>query len=173
MSFLRRLANLGRTTRLERDIDREMSFHIRERGEELESQGMPEAAALAAARRQFGNRTYQGEQIRDADILTWLDSFLGDIRYGLRAIRRSPVFTAVAIASLALGMGATTAIYTLIDAVVVRPLPVTHPEELVQVVLSDDDRDGYFTNPLWEEVRDRQTGFTAIAAFGGSSFNIA
>jgi putative ABC transport system permease protein len=173
MSFLRRVLNLGRSDRLHREIDREMSFHIRERVEELRLQGLSEDEALAQARRQFGNRTYRAEETRDADIVTWLDSFAGDVRYALRAMRRSPAFSIVAVASLAIAIGANTAIYSLIDAVVLRSLPVPHPEELVQVTMSDTDESGYFTNPLWEQVRDRQTGFTAITAFSERNFNAA
>jgi predicted permease len=107
-------------------------------------------------------------------VIGWLESFLGDIRYGLRALRRSPVFSTVAIASLALGIGANTAIYTLVDAVVIRPLPVPAPDQLVQITTSDPGgTSGYFTNPMWEQVRDRQTGLTSVAAFGEASFNIA
>src|SRR5687767_5671534 len=116
MSFFRRITNLFRPERLSRDIERELSFHIRERVEELTSAGMPEADAIALARRQFGNPTFQRESTRDADVVAWLDSLMNDVRYALRALRRSPIFTAVAIASLALGIGANTAIFTLIDA---------------------------------------------------------
>src|SRR6266545_2138924 len=109
MSWYRRLRNLMRSERLARDIDREMAFHIGERAE-----------ALREARRRFGNRTYQGERTRDADVIAWIDSLTADVRYALRALRRAPAFTFVAVASLALGIGANTAIYTLIDAVVLR-----------------------------------------------------
>jgi putative ABC transport system permease protein len=173
MSFFRRLLNLGRSEQLSRDINRELSFHMREHVEELVDAGMPEAEAIAAARRRFGNPTYVGERTREADIVTWIDSFAGDVRYGFRALRRSPVFTLVAILSLALGIGANTAIYTLMDAVVIRALPVPEPGELVQVTGGDDDTDGHFTNPMWEQIRDRQEGFASIAAFSETSFNIA
>jgi predicted permease len=171
MSFLRRLLNLGRSGQLSRDIDRELAFHIRERAEELMAGGMPEAQAQAAARRQFGNRTNQGERTRDADVVTWLDSFAGDIRYALRALRRSPVFATVAVLSLALGIGANTAIYSLLDAVVLRSLPVEDPEELVLVTFAETVRNSVFTNPLWEQVRDRASGFQDIAAFSQTEFN--
>jgi putative ABC transport system permease protein len=174
MSLIRRLFNSGRDERLSREIEREISFHIREHVEALMADGMPEAEARREARRRFGNPTFQRERIRDADILAWVDSVKGDVRYALRALRRSPAFTIVAIASLSLGIGANTAIYTLIDAVVLRALPVPNPHELVQVTTSDtDDENAYFTNPLWEQVRDRATGFTALAAVGETSFNIA
>jgi putative ABC transport system permease protein len=172
MSFLRRLTNLGRPERLARDIDREMSFHIHEHVDELMARGMSEAEAVAAARRRFGNPTSLHELTRDADVVTAVDTFFGDVRYALRALKRSPVFTIVAVASLALGIGANTAIYSLVDAVILRPLAVPAAEQLVQVTTSDDDA-GYFTNPMWEQVRDRQTGMTAVAAFSTTSFNIA
>jgi putative ABC transport system permease protein len=173
MSFLRRLTNLGRPERLARDIDREMSFHIHEHVDELMAKGMSEADAVAAARRRFGNPTSLHELTRDEDVVGWLDSLLGDVRYAARTLRRSPVFTTVAIASLALGIGGNTAVYSLMDAVVIRSLPVPAPEELMQVNGGDDDRAGYFTNPLYEQVRDRQRAFSRITAFGETSFNVA
>jgi predicted permease len=173
MSILRRFANLFRSDRLSDDIDRELSFHLRERVEELMEGGMSERAAVALARRQFGNPTFQREETRGSDVLGWLDSVMGDVRYAVRALRRSPVFATVAIASLALGIGGNTAIYTLIDAVMVRSLPVPNPDELAQVTVSDADGDGYFTNPLWEEIRNRQTAFTHVAAIGETGWDIA
>jgi putative ABC transport system permease protein len=171
MSWYRRLRNLVRSERLARDIDREMAFHIDERAEALRALGMSDAEALREARRRFGNRTYQGERTRDADVIAWMDSLAGDVRYALRALRRAPAFTIVAVASLALGVGANTAIYTLIDAVVLRPLPVPHPEQLVQVTMAGGGE--YFSNPIWERVRDRRSGFASLAAFGESGFNVA
>ena len=173
MSILNRFANLFRSERLSHDIDRELAFHVQQRVEELMGRGMSERDAVDEARRQFGNMTFQREATRDADVLGWLDSVIADIRYAGRALLRSPVFATVAVASLALGVGANTAVFTLMDAVMVRLLPVPHPEELVLVTLSDQDRDGYFSNPLWEQVRDRQTGFAGMAAFGETAWNIA
>ena len=173
MSIFRRLINLVRTSSVERDIQREMAFHIRERADELRAQGMSEADAAQLAQRQFGNRGLNAEATRDADVVTSLDTLRGDVRYTLRGLVRSPVFTVVAIASLALGIGANAAIFTLIDAVVLRELDVPQPQELVQVTTSEKDEDGYFTNPLWEQLRDRQSGFASIAAFGETSFDIS
>jgi len=172
MAFMKRFWNLFRGRRLSDDIEREVAFHIRERADALIAQGMPEAEARNAARRQFGNLTAQRERTRDADVLTWLDSVLGDLRYALRSLRHSPAFTAVAVGSLALAIGANTAIYTLLDAVVVRALPVPAPGELVQVTTTDSD-EGYFTNPQWEQIRDRQTTLSATAAFAETGWNTA
>jgi putative ABC transport system permease protein len=100
-----------------------------------------------------------------------LNGFGQDLRYALRSLRTSPGFAAVAILSLALGIGANTAIFSLIDAVMLKYLPVSHPEELLQVV--GDNRSSSFTNPLWEQIRDRQDVFSGIFANGTTRFNLA
>jgi putative ABC transport system permease protein len=109
---------------------------------------MSAAAAEWEARRRLGNTMLQKERMRDVDVLAWLDALRADVRYALRALGANPGFALVAIASLALGSGATTAIFTLIDAVMLRALPVRDPEELVVVTLGEHAR--IFTNPLWE-----------------------
>jgi len=98
------------------------------------------------------------------------DGILQDLRYALRAIRRSPGFAAVAIVSLALGIGANTAIFSLIDSLILKTLPVAHPEQLLQVTMNDS---AYFTNPIWEQIRNRQDVFSGTFAYGGNSFNLA
>lgn len=80
-----------------------------------------------------------------------LDAFLQDVRYAIRALRGSPGFAAVAILSLALGIGANTAIFSLIDAVMPKLLPLSHPGELLQVTMAMPQ---FFTNPVWEQIRD-------------------
>ena len=99
-----------------------------------------------------------------------LHAILQDVRYALRALRGSPGFAAVAILSLALGIGANTAIFSLIDSVILKTLPVVHPEHLLQVTI---DKSAYFTNPIWEQIRDRQDVFSGIFAYGGGRFNLA
>src|SRR5271156_6144966 len=100
-----------------------------------------------------------------------LDALIQDLRYALRALRSSPAFAAVAILSLALGIGANTAIFSLIDSVMLKPLPVAHPEELLQVttVLYHDA----FSNPLWEQIRDRQDVFSRVFAFSLSRYDLS
>jgi predicted permease len=94
-----------------------------------------------------------------------------DVRYALRSLRGSPGFATVAILSLALGIGANTAIFSLIDSVILKTLPVAHPESLLQVTLGGND--STFTNPIWEQVRDRQDVFSGIFASGSRRFNLA
>src|SRR5262245_56590556 len=133
MAWYHRLINLGRSDRLAAEIQREMDFHLAERADDLRAAGLSERAATHEARRRFGNRSLVGEQIRETDLMTWAESAIGDIRYAFRTQRRSPLFAIVAVGSIALGIGATTAVFTLIDAVALRPLPVRHPEELLQL----------------------------------------
>jgi putative ABC transport system permease protein len=101
-----------------------------------------------------------------------LDSLSQDLRYALRALRRSPGFACAAILSLALGIGANTAIFSLIDAVILKSLPVRHPEELLQVMMGTEAYGGY-SNPTWEHLRDRQDAFSGIFAYSRWGFNLA
>src|SRR5712692_7616959 len=100
-----------------------------------------------------------------------LDAFLQDLRYALRALRSSPGFAAVAILSLALGIGANTAIFSLIDSVMLKTLPVSHPEQLIVVTNSLNKES--FTNPIWEQIRDRQDVFSSLFAYTFKRFNLA
>jgi putative ABC transport system permease protein len=132
---------------------------------------MAEAEARREAMRRFGEPLRQRERTRDADVLVWLETVLADMRYALRALRGSPVFSLVAILSLALGIGANTAIFSLIDAVLLESLPVHRPEELVRVTRNDAATS--VTNPIWEQVRDGQDFFTGIFAYSDTRFNLA
>ena len=172
MGWYRRFTNMLRPDRLSRDIQREMEFHMAERADDLVAGGMTEPDARREARRRFGNPSVQRERTRDTDILTWLESLGADVRYALRALRASPGFAIVAILSLGLGIGANTAIFSLINAVVLRSLPVERPEELMQVTMGGKERETVFTNPIWEQVRDRQDGFSGAFAYGSAEFNL-
>src|SRR5260370_3520431 len=99
-----------------------------------------------------------------------LDALLQDLRYAFRALRSSPGFTAVAVLSLGLGIGANTAIFSLINVFLLKALPVDHPEELQQVVM---EKSPSFTNPIWEELRQRQDIFSNVFAFSSNRFNLA
>ncbi len=98
------------------------------------------------------------------------DALWQDIRYAIRALRSTPGFAAVAILSLALGIGANTAIFSLIDALMLKTIPVSHPEELLQVTMATPQ---YFTNPIWEQIRDRQDIFSGLFAYGLWRFDLA
>ncbi len=162
MAFYQRFVNLLRSERLSRDLEREMAFHVSERADDLVAGGLSEPEARREAQRRFGNRTLQKERMRDADVLVWLESIIADLRYAARALRASPGFALVAILSLGLGIGANTAIFSLIDAVMLKSLPVSHPDELVQVTIDDNN---ILTNPIWEQLRSRKDLFSSVFAF--------
>jgi predicted permease len=170
MSWTRRFANLLRSNRHARDIDRELAFHVGERADDLVAAGMTRELAEHEARRRFGNYGAQKEKTRDAGIFTWLDAMIDDTRYAIRMLRHSPAFTLVTVLSLALGIGANTAIFTLINAVMLRSLPVAHPEELVQLTMPGGQQS--FTNPVWEQIRDNQKTFSGAFAYSTMRFNL-
>src|SRR5579863_10432056 len=172
MKALRRLWNFFRPERLGADLDDELRFHLEERVDENIAAGMPEEEARRDARMRFGNPTVLKESTRENDVLIWLETAMQDLRYAVRGLRRSPGFAATAIVSLGLGIGANTAIFSLVDAVILKSLPVPHPEELLQVMMGRQSYAG-FTNPTWEHLRDRQDVFSGIFAYGRWGFDLA
>ena len=170
MSWFARLRNHLRENALSAEIEREMRFHLAERADELVASGMTPSAARREAQRRFGSLAYQAEETRERNLFAWLDTLIGDVRYALRALRAAPVFATVAIVSLALGIGANTAMFSIVNALILKSLPVSHPEELVAVARSEGG--DVFTNPLWEAIRDRQDIFTGAFAFGNADFNL-
>jgi predicted permease len=120
-----------RKTNRERDLTREMRDHLDLEVAEQRARGLSADDALHAAQRVFGNAALVKEDVREAWGWTWLDQFGSDVQFGLRSMGRNPGFTIVAVLSLALGIGANTAIFTLIDAVLLKMLPVKNPQELV------------------------------------------
>jgi len=139
------------------------------------ARGMPPTEAAAAARRKFGNPGLVREEIYRMNTIGWLESTWQDLRYGMRALRLSPGFAAVAIVSLALGIGANTAIFQLLDAIRLRSLPVQNPQELAEVKIAGGNHGmglnqeyGELTRPLWELIRDKQQAFAGTFAWSAN-----
>jgi len=133
MSWLRRLSNVFRKTRVQRDIEREISFHLSERADELRSDGFNADEAGRQARRRFGNPALHAERTRDADVAVCVEAFFRNIRYSIRTLLRTPGFTLTVVLTLALGTGANTAVFSAINAVLLRPLPFPEADRLVQI----------------------------------------
>ena len=133
MSWLRRVIRTFRSDRVDRDIDRELAFHLAERIDELRASGLSDTEAVQQARRQFGTAAVHAERTRQFDVAVWLDARLRDVRYAVRSLARTPAFTLTAVATLALGIGANTAVFSAIDAVLLRPLPFPESDRLVQL----------------------------------------
>ncbi len=123
-----------RRDRLANELDREFAFHVAERVDDLRATGMSEREALETARRQFGNLTLQKERSRDMHVSGWLEATLRNVRLGLRSLRRTPALTAAVILTLALGIGANSAVFSVIDAVLLRPLSFPGGDQLMRII---------------------------------------
>jgi putative ABC transport system permease protein len=146
---------MRRRRRLE-DFDAEIESHLQLERERLQEEGFAAEEAAFAAQRRFGNATQARERFYESGRWLWWDHLHQDIRYGLRRLRQSPGFTAIAILTIALGIGATTAIFSVVDATLWHPLPYPHPEELVSI---QDDlpgvsaRDVGLSEPEWQDLQ--------------------
>jgi predicted permease len=155
----KKLQFLIRRDRFDRELEEEMRFHLEMKAQENREAGMSRNDARHTALRGFGNPTLLQEVSREMWGLRWLEELFQDLQYGFRMLRRSPGFTATAVLSLALGIGVNTAVFTVIDAVLLKMLPVKNPEELVQIMnVSPNDRrpNAAFSYPTFERLRDRQ-----------------
>ena len=178
MKLYRRLRALFRKDELNQQLSDELAFHVAKQTEQNLAAGMSAEEARYAALRKFGGVEQVKEDCRDSWGVRFVDTLLQDIRLAIRMLAKNPGFTAVAILTLAIGIGANTAIFSLIDAVMLRMLPVPRPEELRLVRMAESARwrakaTLSFTNALWEQVRDRQDVFSGVFAWGDDRFDLA
>jgi putative ABC transport system permease protein len=160
--------NLWHRSAMEQDMVDELAFHLERRAEDLmRRDGVSVDEARRRARLEFGSVEKHKDEARRSLGLRPLDELRADLRYAWRSYAHSKVFTAAAVTTLALGIGATTAIFSLIDAVMLRRLPVERPAELASVLSQEpgeQPEDG-FTNAIWEAVRDQQDVFSGAFAW--------
>ena len=176
-----RLRSLFRSRAVEQELQEEYAFYIDRLIDEHLAAGMGPEEARAAALRRFGRLAQRMEESRDTRRLTLLTGAGRDVRYAARVLRRSPGFTTVALLSLALGTGANTAIFQLIEALRLRPLPVSHPEQVAIVrVPARVGASGQFggrypdlTYPQWEKLRERQKAFSSLLAWSATTFDLS
>ncbi|HKN74830.1 MAG TPA: ABC transporter permease [Candidatus Acidoferrum sp.] len=170
MSWLKQLFS---RRRVYNDLSDEIREHLEEKIEELVGAGMSRKEAAGAARREFGNATLIENDSRDVWRWPSLEDFLTDIRFGARMLRKNPGFTAVAVLTLALGIGANTALFSVIDAVLLRPLPFHDPGRLVavhSVDLKDANQGGEISYPSFLDWRTRTRSFEAMSVWSTMGF---
>ena len=159
-----RIKELFGGARLDDELDEEVSLHLQMMEEQFRRCGMSEVDARAAARREFGGVTQAKEAYREQRGFPWLESFAKDTRYALRGLRRSPGFTAAAVISLALGIGANTAIFSLFHTLMLRMLPVAHPEALVWINRTGGWGAETISYPLYKQIAARSGLFNGVIA---------
>ena len=174
MDFIRTLLNrctaFLRGQRLDEDLDEELRTHIDFAIEENMNLGMSREEARRAALVKFGSVAQTAEEYRLQRGLPFLEQIVRDVRFGVRQLRRSPGFALTAILTLALGLGANTAVFSLINALLLRPLPVAHAEQLtiLHILRSDDGDPNYsFCAPMFRALERRHEAFQDVAAFAG------
>jgi putative ABC transport system permease protein len=167
----KRLRNVLRRNAVEREFDAELAFHIRMEEQKNRREGMNPTSARRAALLALGGVERTKEAVRDVWSFAWLEDLLRDLRLAFRSLRRTPGFTAAAVLILALGIGATTSVFSVLKAVVLARLPFPNAERIVVVREDWKGQAGYVSAGNYGELR-RAHAFQAMAAVGHASFNL-
>ena len=164
--WMRRLRDTARPARRDGDLEEELRSHLEMASDEAARRGVPANDATRHAQLQSGAIAPAMEALRHQRGVPWLADLARDVRYGVRGLIRQPIFSMVAIASLALGIGANTAVFSVVDAVLLRTLPVQQPQELFFLdVVGSEGGGGAPPYPCFERIRQETTAFSNIAAF--------
>src|SRR5215472_9043102 len=175
-----RVRSLFRRRRVECELDAELCFHLDQQMEENIVAGMEPDQARRAALCAIGDLTQHQEECRDMRGVNWIENLSQDLRYGLRTLRQAPGFAAVAILTLALGIGSNTAIFSVVEAALLRPLPYAQPDRLITLgeVRSQDVPDRLamgtwnVSYPDFLDWRTQSKSFEALAGFTGDGFTL-
>src|SRR5215475_10136221 len=171
----RRLLFYLRRDRFDRELEEEMRFHLEMKAQENAESGMGPIEARYAAQRQFGNQTLLREVSRDMWSFRSLEALFQDLRYGMRTLLKNPGFTLIAVITLALGIGANTAIFSVTSALVLRPFDFHDLDRLVWVYETAPQRGNDFSGMApadFADLRRQQKGFADLAAFRMSNSNL-
>lgn len=175
-----RLRSLWRGAALDRELDEELRDHVGRQVDVSVAAGMTRDDARRAALLAIGGVEQRIEQCRDERRVALIENLVRDLRLATRQLRKQPGFTATAILSLALGIGANTAIFQLLNALSLRTLPVAEPHDLVEVRLTGDGRAGRHSGrnrqislPQYDASLRRQQAFSSMLAFGDTRFNLS
>src|SRR5215510_11470173 len=173
--WMRRLWGTLRKNPRDREMEEELRSHLELAGEDMLRHGGSTEDALRAARLKAGGVAQAMEAMRDQRGFPWLDDLMRDVRHALRSLRRSPVFTAVALLTLALAIGGNTAIFSIVNAVLLRPLPYRSPEQLAMLWTEDPTqnlREGRSALSSVEQWRSQSQSFADMATFDSVSMTL-
>jgi predicted permease len=172
--FLLRVRFLFHRRRSDSDMAQELEFHQAMLRDKLLRQGVPHAQAEAEVRKAFGNAARWHERLRELWQLRTLENLLRDVSFSLRLLRKSPGFTAIALLTLALGVGANTAVFSLINGLLLRPLPVPHAEQLAVLRMEEGGPDpGYsFITPFFRSLERRHDIFANVFAYNPDTLQV-
>src|SRR5580704_6726974 len=157
----------------QRELEEELHSHLQLSQQDRQDRGESPQQAAEAARREFGNVALVEHVTRDQWRGRWLDELAQDVRFAVRTLRKSPGFTAIAILTLALGIGANTSLFSVVNAVLLNPIPYPHPEQLVMLHESKPNfRTGSISYPNFRDWQHDNHSFSSIAVSRNSGFTL-
>ncbi|HEV3219023.1 MAG TPA: ABC transporter permease [Candidatus Acidoferrales bacterium] len=165
MALIARLRKLWKREKLGRELDDELRAHVEMRAADNAAAGMQESDARYDALKRFGNVTLMKERTREMDLVGWIETVGQDMRFAARMLWKNPGFTAIAVVTLALGIGANTAMYTVVESVMVRALPYAHSTRMVSIVRGDANNSGNTSYLNYRDVRDQTKVMDEVGCF--------